>query len=278
MTHRFKTALLAAAVATGLFSAPVSAQSPDTVVATVEGTEITLAELIAIHQSLPEQLRNAPFPALYPQLRERAIDSVLLLKAAEANDLAEDEEVQQRVDDARNRIMQQVFIEQAVAEAVTEEAVRERYEAIYADREGPTEVRARHILVETEEEANAIIDRLDDGAVFADLAREVSTGPSSANGGDLGYFEKERMVPEFAEAAFSQQVGTYTKSPVQTQFGWHVILVEDKRQQPAPPLDQVRGEIETALSRDAINAVVDGLRADKEIQLFGIDGAPEPAE
>jgi len=174
--------------------------------------------------------------------------------------------------------MQQVFIEQAVAEAVTEEAVRERYEAIYADREGPTEVRARHILVETEEEANAIIDRLDDGAVFADLAREVSTGPSSANGGDLGYFEKERMVPEFAEAAFSQQVGTYTKSPVQTQFGWHVILVEDKRQQPAPPLDQVRGEIETALSRDAINAVVDGLRADKEIQLFGIDGAPEPAE
>jgi len=257
---------------------PAAAQTSETVVATVDGTAITLGDLVEIHQSLPEQLRNAPFPALYPQLRERAIDSVLLLKGAEAISLDADEEVATRLDDAKKRIMQQVFLERAVADAVTEENVQASYDSTYASQTGPIEVRARHILLETEEAAQAVISQLDGGADFAALAQEKSTGPSGANGGDLGYFEQERMVPEFGEAAFTQAVGTYTKSPVKTQFGWHVILVEDKRERPAPALDEVRGEIEATLSRDAINEIIVGLKEDREIKLFGIDGAPEPAE
>ena len=132
-----------------------------------------------------------------------AIDSVLLLKGAEAISLDADEEVATRLDDAKKRIMQQVYLERAVADAVTEENVRAAYDSTYASQTGPVEVRARHILLETEEAAQAVIAQLDGGADFAALAQEKSTGPSGANGGDLGYFEQERMVPEFGEAAFA---------------------------------------------------------------------------
>ncbi|MCR9257952.1 MAG: peptidylprolyl isomerase [Alphaproteobacteria bacterium] len=283
MPIRFKPLAVPFIAACGLAAialapVPVQAQTAETVVAIVDGSEITLGDLVDIHQSLPAELRNAPFPALYPQLRERAIDSVLLLKGAEKDNLGDDAEVAERLADAKKRIMQQIYLERAVASALTEDAIKQRYDENYLNQERPTEVRARHILLDTQEAAQAVIDELDAGADFATLAKEKSTGPSGANGGDLGYFEKERMVPEFAEAAFTQQVGTYTKSPVQTQFGWHVILVEDKREQQAPSLDQVRGEIENELSRDAINGVIEGLRENREITLFAIDGSPEPAE
>lgn len=281
--------LLSLAVAATLASTPVLAQTsgqaqtnnnptPETVVADVNGAKILLGELVAIHESLPDQLRNAPFQALYPQLRERAIDSLLLGQAAEASDIDSSPEVMTRLAEARLRILQQVFLEQKIASEVTPEAIDAVYQANYVDGEKPVEVRARHILLETEEAAKDVITALDGGGDFEALARERSTGPSGQNGGDLGYFERERMVPEFAEAAFTQEVGTYTKSPVQTQFGYHVIFVEDRREQPAPPLAQVRGEIETQLSREAINGLINGLRSDKDIQLFAIDGTPEAAQ
>ena len=137
---------------------------------------------------------------------------------------------------------------------------------------------ARHILVEKEDDAKAIIAALDKGADFATLAKEKSTDPAKDNGGDLGFFSREDMVPEFADAAFKLQKGEYTKTPVHSQFGWHVIKVEDRRTAAPPSFEDSKQQLTNELAREVIGAKIKDLRSGAKIEMFALDGSPLPAK
>lgn len=266
----------AAALATAL-ALPASAQdgpSEDPVVARVGDREITRSDVQREMSSLPPEYQQMPFTALFAALRDRAIDSALLAGEADRRELAEDPEVQAAIADATRLILRNRLIEETVETAVTDEALREAYDARKADPAfAEDQVKARHILVETADAAAALITELEGGADFAALAEEHSTGPSGPEGGDLGYFTQDQMVGPFADAAFAMAPGEFTSEPVETRFGWHVILVEDRRNE-APSFEATRMELEQQLGRDAVAALLADLRETAAVERFDIDGEP----
>lgn len=247
------------------------------VVAKVGDGTITLADLVAMREDLPQQYRQMPLQAIYPALLERAIDGRLIAQAARAADLGGRADVQRRLQRAEDQVLSQVYLSETIAEQVTDDALRQRYADSAADGSGRVEAHARHILVDTEEQARDVIAELDKGADFAALARERSTDPGAAEGGDLGWFSAEQMVPEFSAAAFALEPGTYTKEPVKSQFGWHVIRLEEKRTAEAPAFEQVRDQLASELTRELITAKLAELREGTEVERFGPDGTPMPA-
>ncbi len=257
---------------------PAAAQD-DPVVALVDGEAITMSDIERARGDLPEQYHQMPMDVLFSSLRDRAIDTALLYGEADRRELATDPVVVAALAEAQRFILRNRLIETTVADAVTDEAVA----AAYAERQNDSafsydEVKARHILVTNEEEAAALIAEAEAGADFATLAQEHSTGPSAADGGDLGWFQHEQMVGPFADAAFAMQAGEVTAAPVETRFGWHVILVEDRRTV-TPDLEDVRAEIEQELGRDAVEGLLVELRAEADIERFDPEGNPEvPAE
>lgn len=261
--------LLAASLASVIFATPAMAQdaapAEDPVLATVNGEEILESEVRATQQGLPQQYRQLPFEMLKPDLLTREINQRLLMIAGSDAGLAEDADVKARVEALQRRVIAETFLDRALDEAVTEDAIKAKYDEFVASNEPEPQVHARHILLESEEDAKAIITELDDGADFAELAKEKSTGPSGPNGGDLGFFNRADMVAPFAEAAFAMEAGSYSKEPVQTQFGWHVILVEEKKAGTQPSLDEVRQQLTAEVTRDAITAIVDDLREKADI-------------
>jgi len=258
----------------GATPAPVSAQDTpeaaeeedDPVVAVVDGTEIRHSDVTAYAFTLPPQYRQA-FNQIFPFLVQRLIDLALIDKAATADGLADDQEVQDRVNKLTVDVMREVYMERFLADEVSEEEVEARYQSYLDENPPEEEIHARHILLESEEEAREVIAQLDEGADFAELAEENSTGPSAAQGGDLGYFTGQQMVPNFAEAAFALEPGSYTSDPVQTEFGWHVILVEDKRTKAPPTFEQLEPQLKQELQGAAVESHLAGLRADAEIEV-----------
>ena len=250
------------------------AAADDPVVATVNGTEFRMSDLEASHQELPQQYRQMPLEVIYDTLIDRLVDGQLLLEAAEAENIADDEAVQATLERARADVLRQAMIMEAVEEATTEEALQAAYEERKAQPDFAVEqVTARHILVETPEEAAAVIQQLDDGADFAELAIEKSTDPAAAaNGGELGTFARGSMVPPFEAAAFAMEPGTYSSEPVQTQFGHHVILVEAK-EETEPSFAEVEQELRAELARSAIEDLIEEVSADAEIERFPLPGS-----
>jgi peptidyl-prolyl cis-trans isomerase C len=239
----------------------------DPTVAVVDGTPILHSEVTAYAATLPQQYQQA-IDQIFPFLVQRLIDLALIDKAAKADGLTDDEVVQERVARLTLEVMREVYMERLLAAAVSDEEVEARYQAFLEENPPAEEIRARHILLETEEEAREVIASLDEGADFAELAEERSTGPSAAQGGDLGYFTGEQMVPSFAEAAFALEPGSYTGDPVQTEFGWHVIMVEDKRPKDPPSFEQVEPQLTQELQGAAVESHIAGLRADAEIEVM----------
>ncbi len=234
--------------------------------ARIDGIDITEREVQIAREDMSQQLRQIP-PA---QLRDYLIGVVADLKlgarAAERANLAQGADFTARLAYYRNKVLMDEFVQRESAKAVTLEAARKLYDDTIKTMAPEEEVRARHILVEKEEEAKAALERIRKGEDFAKVATELSRDPGSKpQGGDLGFFTKERMVPQFAEAAFKLAAGQVSE-PVQTQFGWHVIKVEEKRTQPLPGFDEVRGEIESYLRRQAQQNVVLGLRGQLQLQ------------
>ncbi len=153
--------------------------------------------------------------------------------------------------------------------AATEEAVNAAYEKLKSEFEPKEEIRARHILVVKEDEARDVVAKLDAGEDFVELAKTTSVGPSGPQGGDLGFFGEGQMVKPFSDAAFAMEPGTYTKDPVKTQFGWHVIKLEERRNTQPPALEQVRGELENQISNDAVSSLIEDLRGKATIDVVG---------
>lgn len=245
-----------------------------TVVATVDGEEIYLSEILLQIQQLPQQYQQAPMEQIYPPMLDRVIDSRLIAAAAREAGIQDRADVKERVEQAESGIISEVYMTEKVKETVGEDALRKRYEESIKDSaEQGEEVKARHILVASEEDAKAIIEELKKGADFAELAAEKSTGPSGTSGGDLGYFTAEAMVPEFSEAAFALKPGEITEAPVQTQFGWHVIKVEDRRAVQPPSFEQMQPQLAQEMTREILTKAIEELRAGVDIKRYGPDGS-----
>ncbi len=249
---------------------PLAAETkPDagTVIARVNGDEITLGHVIATGAALPEQYQQIEDDVLYELIVDQLIQQVLLGQQQDAlsklNTLALDNET-------RSLLAVQT-VNTLLEEELTDDAIQAAYDAKYADFQGADEFNASHILVKTEEEAKDIKAQLDDGADFAELAKEKSTGPSGPNGGELGWFGSGQMVPAFEAAVIGLEKGQVSE-PVKTQFGWHVITLNDKRKSEAPELDQVRAELTQTLQQEVIQARIDELTQQAEIERPALEG------
>jgi len=264
------SAVLALAVSGApiLTPTPASAETaadPDSVVATVNGKDITFSALQEMRASQP-QLSQVPLSMVYETLVKHLVESQLIVDKAKADGYADDPDVAARMEAMRDNIIRSIFLTRLVEEAATDEALEKKYEAYKAAHPPEEEVRASHILVETEDEAKAVIEELKNGADFAALAKEKSTGPSGPHGGDLGYFKRQgQMVEPFAEAAFNLEAGAFTTTPVQTQFGWHIIKVTDRRMAEPASLDELRNQFVTEIAEDRIEGLIKDLRENADI-------------
>jgi peptidyl-prolyl cis-trans isomerase C len=193
------------------------------------------------------------------------IDMKIVAKAAEDKKVENSEDFKKRLTFSRNRLLMDSLLASEGKAATTDEAMKKVYEDASKQITGEQEVHARHILVETEDEAKAVEEELKKGADFAELAKKKSKDPGASDGGDLGFFTKEQMVPEFSTVAFSLEPGKIS-DPVKSQFGWHVIKVEEKRNRKAPEFDQVKAQIETYVTRKAQADYVAKLRADAKVE------------
>jgi peptidyl-prolyl cis-trans isomerase C len=245
-----------------------AAVDPNAVVATVNGQSITEADLVMAEGELSKQFAQLPPEQRRAAALSAAIEIKVLAAKAVADGLDKDPEFQRRAAFLQQRALHGEMVEKEVVDKVTDQDVRARYDKEIAAQPAVNEVHARHILVKTKEEAEAIIKQLDGGADFQKLANEHTTDPSGkTNGGDLGYFGPGQMVPEFEKAAMALEPGSYTKQPVQTQFGWHVIKVEDKRPQQPPPFEQVEEQARSAVIRDKYFALVKDARAAAKVEI-----------
>jgi peptidyl-prolyl cis-trans isomerase C len=267
--------LLGAAAGFVLLFAPPTATlaQNDPVVAKVNGVEIRQSQVDLAEEDLTEQIAQLPAEARREYLITYLIDMQLVDKAAEDQKLAQSVEFARRLTFAKNKLLMDTQMQSVGKDAVTDAALRKVYDEAAKQIGDEQEVRARHILVETEADAKALLAELKKGADFAALAKQKSKDPGASEGGDLGYFTKDQMVPEFAEVAFKLNKGQ-TSDPVKTQFGWHIIKVEDKRKREVPSFDQVKPQLESYLVRKAQADYVSKLRESAKIERTG--GGPTP--
>ncbi len=271
VTRRTGFALAALTLATAALAVPlaVTAQTSgadDAVVARVNGEEILRSEVFVLAQSLPPQYQSQ-LAQIYPLLVQRLVDFRLAYAAGMADGLANDQEVKTRLAEAEKRVIRDIWIERAVTALTTDNALQDSYTAYLAANPPQTELSARHILLENEEAARDIIAKLNSGGDFAELAKEHSTGPSGPRGGDLGTFTADQMVPEFSTAAQALEPGQYSKDPVKTQFGWHIIKLEDRSETAPPSFEDMEAQLRQELAGANVETVLSGLRGSAEIEI-----------
>ncbi|SIS57565.1 peptidyl-prolyl cis-trans isomerase C [Roseivivax lentus] len=232
----------------------------DTVVATVNGAEITLGHMLMLRTTLPEQYQQLPANVLFDGILNQMIQQEALSQSENAE---ETDVVRLSLENQRRALLSSQVMSDFVPGEFSEADIQAAYEAQYGNETG-TEYNASHILVETEEEAAALVTELEGGADFAELAREKSAGPSGPNGGSLGWFEAGQMVAPFQAAVETLEAGEFS-APVETQFGWHVVKLNETRLKEAPALDTVRDEIVNALSEEAVANGIDAAVAEADV-------------
>ncbi|MEO3389332.1 peptidylprolyl isomerase [Mesorhizobium sp. CAU 1741] len=280
--RRLSIVRIGAAAAMTVLAGTAWAQD-DAVVATVNGQPVTEADLEIAMADLGQQFAQLPAEQRRAAALSAVIEIRLLAAQAESEGLGDTEEFQRRMDMLRQRALHSTYIDEQIASKVTDEAVRAAYDEQVSAMPAREEVRARHILVPTEEEAVAVIEQLDEGGDFEAIAKEKSQDGAAAQGGDLGYFGPGQMVPEFEQAAFAMEVGAHSAEPIQTQFGWHVIKVEDKREQQPPAFEEVQEQFRSVLLRQTYMDTLEDLRQGAEIDISdpelkaAIEPAAEPA-
>jgi len=254
-------------------SPPSSAAPADPVVAKVNGQVIHLSDLQTAAQDLPPNARNLPPQTLYPMLLDQMIDGKALVIEARAAGLDKNPAVQRQIEAASERVLQTAMLTKAVGPSITEDALRARYQAEIAGKPGEEEVHARHILVDNEDLAKKIIAELKKGADFTALAKQYSKDPSADHSGDLGFFRKDEMVPEFSAVAFALQPGQISDTPVHTQFGWHVIQVLERRQAQPATFEQARDELRQKAIQQGIQQALATARTKVTVEKFNLDGS-----
>ncbi len=247
--------------ALAILPAPVFAQDVSTVVATVDDVDITVGHLISMREQLPQQYQALPDDVLYGAMIDQLIQQEVL--AAEAQKSLSLRQAL-GLENAQRAFVAETIINTLQSQDISEDDIQATYTATYGNYEDVKEFNASHILVETQEEAVALIAELEGGADFATLAQEHSTGPSGPNGGGLGWFGLGMMVPSFEQAVVALEEGQVSE-PVQTQFGWHVVLLNETRLRGAPDLEEVRGELEQQIQAGRVDARIAELLAQAEI-------------
>ena len=272
---------LAQAAAPGASPSPAAAAAAppaDTVIARVNGAEIHLGELQQAATNLPEQYRSMPQQMLYPMLLDQLVDRHALTDYAHKIGFDQNPQVRQAMQRAQETALQNALISREVGPQVSEDKVKARYDATLANQPGEPEVHAAHILVANEDQAKKIIAQLAAGGDFAAIAKAQSTDPGAAQGGDLGFFKKGDMLPEFAATAFALKPGQVSQAPVHTRYGWHVIKVIDTRVAPPPTFAQSHDELRQAMIQEAVQKVIKQAREGEKIETFNPDGSvPKPA-
>ena len=259
---------------------PASA-AEDTVLANIDGQPITEADVGMTLRDLGQQFEKIPAEKQKAAALQALIEIRLMAAKGRADGVDQTEEFKRQQQFLADRVLHQATIDSAVAGKITDADIKARYDKEVAGRPPEEEVKARHILVKTEEEAKKLIVELDGGAKFEELAAKHTTDPSGKDsGGDLGYFGAGMMVPEFEKAAFETAVGSYTKAPVQSQFGFHIIKVEDKRAKAAPPLEQVKDQVKSLLLRERYGEFLDTLRKTAKVEILdpALKAELEPAK
>ncbi len=236
----------------------------NTVLATVNGTDITLGHVIVLRQQLPQEYQNLPDDVLFEGIVNQLIEQTLLADYVAANVADIPLEVELSLDNEKRALFAAVQIEAVAGRDISDEALQAAYDGQYGNLPAEPEFNASHILVETEEEAEALIVALNGGADFAGLAKEKSTGPSGPNGGELGWFGLGQMVEPFEAAVVEMEVGAIS-APVQTQFGWHVLKLNDKRDKPAPTLEETSASLMDSLRQQAVEAEITALAEGAQI-------------
>jgi peptidyl-prolyl cis-trans isomerase C len=255
-----------------------AAPKPDAVVARVDGTDIHLSDVPDAIGTLPEEYRNLPQQMLFPMLIDQLIDRRAVVMLAHKQGLENDPAVMRQIARATDAALQNALFSRDIGPLVSEAAIKARYDATVANKPGEEEVHARHILVASEDEAKKIIEELKNGGDFAALAKQHSTDSSGSDkGGDLGFFKKGDMVPEFAAAAFALTAGETTDAPVHTQYGWHVIKLEERRQAAPPTFEQAHDQVRQEIIQEAVKKVVAEAKAGLTIEKFNPDGSAPKA-
>ena len=267
------------ALAFALSAAPAFAQSGDPVIAKVDGVEVRESDLALAEEDLgsniPQQLAG---DARRDFILSYLTDIMLVAKAADGKKVADTPDFKTKLNFIRSKLLMETILQSEGKAAVTEQAMKKVYDDAVKQMGGDEEVRARHILVQTEDEAKKILADLKKGANFETVAKEKSKDPSAAaQGGDLGFFTKDQMVPEFADVAFKLQKGQLS-DPVKSQFGWHIIKVEDKRTKAPPPFEQVKDQVETFVQRKAQAEYVTKLREAAKVERLDKPAEAKPAD
>ena len=246
--------------------------SKEDAVASVNGVYISKKTLETLEKEIAERSHGQNFPK--EQLLEELIQRELLIQQALQKGLDKSPEVVQRLETVKNSLLSQEALQDYLkANPVTDEEIKAEYDSKMAEM--GDEYKARHILVKTEDEAKKVIAELEKGGNFQELAKKYSIDPAGSEGGDLGWFTADRMVPPFSEAVIALENGKFSKEPVQTQFGWHVILREDSRALTPPPFDSVKEQIRPILQRQKAQAMIENLRNTAKVEILL---PPEPTK
>jgi peptidyl-prolyl cis-trans isomerase C len=265
--------------------AAVPAAEANPVVARVNGEEIRLEDVMAAAaEAMPPELRAVPPatlramlpPQVFEQLVDRAITDRAMVLAARAAGLDRDEELRRRLRALEENELREAMLRREVLPRLTDEALRARWERDQAGRAPEEEVRARHILVASEADARNVLQEIQRGGNFEEVARRRSTDPAARNGGDLGFFRRADMVPEFANAAFALQAGQVSPAPVRTQFGWHIIRVEERRTSRGPSFEDSRDALRQQMIEEEVNAAIQRVRAAARIERLDAPAAATP--
>ncbi len=271
-----KPATPTAAPSTNAAAPAAPAADPNLVLATVDDQKITLGDVQRAAATLPPEARQLQPSVIIPLIINQLVDQKAIQLQAEKDGLPNKPAVKAAMDAAAGTALQNAYLEERVAPKLTDEALKDYYQAHYASKKPEEEIHARHILVDSEAKAQDVIRQLNKGADFAKLASHLSTDKASGgtNGGDLGWFKRGDMIPAFSDAAFAMKSGTITQKPIHTQYGWHIIQVLGTRTAPVPSFEQVRDQIRRDLIRQEVRKVVDD--AEKQVRIIHYDAKGQP--
>jgi peptidyl-prolyl cis-trans isomerase C len=267
LSEFLRVGLSATALLVMVSAAPIHAQEAK-VLATVDGHVITNKDVEFARTTLGDALNQVAPDKQQDFIVKILLESYLLADAARKEGIADTEAHKRQLAWLEVQALREAYVRKRSGELVTEAEIKARYDEARSQVAGKKEIKASHILVKTKAEAEAVVAELDKGADFAELAKAKSTGPSGPRGGDLGFFGSGRMVPAFEAAVFALEKGTYTKQPVQTQFGYHVILKVDEREQAFPELKEVADRIRVSLQADKLQGIIKGLREKAKVELI----------
>lgn len=253
----------------------VKLEKGNPVVAMVDGEEVTRVDVVRFIKMMPDQLKQLPITAVYPLALEQVINTRIVQNKAEDAGLESDPEVLAQLSMAKQQIIRAQYIERELDKEISDSDLRKKYNETIGKTPAVEEIKAAHILVESEAKAKDLIAKIKDGGDFGKLASENSADPGNKDkGGDLGWFAKADMVPEFADAAFKLSKGSVSDAPVKTQFGWHVIKVEDKRERAKPSFEETKEMLLVEARREKLEGLLEDWKKTAKVEKFDINGKP----